>query len=161
MIRLFAGRENLDKEKFVYENIEGEAVVIVPDQYTVVSEEQAIKYTGDTCLFDIEIFGMNRLGLRILREKGMENMDALDKYGRHLILTRIINEKSGELDIFKKSAKMPAFIQMINDFISDCKRQNISPSDLKETFRDEEIDNLLKGKLGEIINIYEEYEKEI
>lgn len=161
MIRLFAGRENLDKEKFVYENIEGEAVVIVPDQYTVVSEEQAIKYTGDTCLFDIEIFGMNRLGLRILREKGMENMDALDKYGRHLILTRIINEKSGELDIFKKSAKMPAFIQMINDFISDCKRQNISPSDLKETFRDEGIDNLLKGKLREIINIYEEYEKEI
>lgn len=161
MIRLFAGRENLDKEKFVYENIEGEAVVIVPDQYTVVSEEQAIKYTGDTCLFDIEIFGMNRLGLRILREKGMENMDVLDKYGRHLILTRIINEKSGELDIFKKSAKMPAFIQMINDFISDCKRQNISPSDLKETFSDEEIDNLLKGKLGEIINIYEEYEKEI
>lgn len=161
MIRLFAGRENLDKEKFVYENIEGEAVVIVPDQYTVVSEEQAIKYTGDTCLFDIEIFGMNRLGLRILREKGMENMDALDKYGRHLILTRIINEKSGELDIFKKSAKMPAFIQMINDFISDCKRQNISPSDLKETLGDKEIDNLLKGKLGEIINIYEEYEKEI
>lgn len=161
MIRLFAGRENLDKEKFVYENIEGEAVVIVPDQYTVVSEEQAIKYTGDTCLFDIEILGMNRLGLRILREKGMENMDVLDEYGRHLILTRIINEKSGELDIFKKSAKMPAFIQMINDFISDCKRQNISPSDLKETFRDEEIDNLLKGKLREIINIYEEYEKEI
>lgn len=161
MIRLFAGRENLDKEKFVYKNIEGEAVVIVPDQYTVVSEEQAIKYTGDTCLFDIEILGMNRLGLRILREKGMENMDVLDEYGRHLILTRIINEKSGELDIFKKSAKMPAFIQMINDFISDCKRQNISPSDLKETFRDEEIDNLLKGKLREIINIYEEYEKEI
>lgn len=161
MIRLFSGRENLDKEKFIYSQVEGETIVIVPDQYTVIAEEQALKYTKKECLFDIEVLGMNRLGLRILREKGMENMEVLNKYGRYLLLTQIVKDKSDGFDIFRVDAGKSVFVSMMNDFISDCKRQNISSENLYLILEDKNIDGLLRLKLKEIIEIYEEYENRI
>ena len=76
MLRLYAGSENIDKERFIYDLIRGrggETFVLVPDQYTLVAEEQAMELLGTDCLFDTEILSMNRLGLsaraydRILR----------------------------------------------------------------------------------------------
>ena len=34
MLNIFYGRECIDKEKFIYEKINGRALIIVPDQYT-------------------------------------------------------------------------------------------------------------------------------
>ena len=73
MLRLFAGRENIDKERFIYDRVRehgGETLVLVPDQYTLVAEEQALKYLGTDCLFNVEIISMNRLGLRVLSGAG-------------------------------------------------------------------------------------------
>ena len=45
MLRIFAGRENIDKERFIYDRVSehgGETLVLVPDQYTLVAEEQAL-----------------------------------------------------------------------------------------------------------------------
>ena len=122
MLRLYAGRENIDKERFIYENIRGEALVIVPNQYTLVAEEQALKYTGQDCLFDIEILSMNRLGLRVLTEQGRESVNMLDRYGRFMLLTRIIREHADEFEIFRKSAGKQAFTNMLSDFISAFKQ---------------------------------------
>ena len=67
MLNLFMARECMNKEKFIYENIKGKTYVLVPNQYTLVAEEQALKYTGSACLLDIEILSLNRLGQRIRR----------------------------------------------------------------------------------------------
>ena len=51
MLRLYAGRENIDKERFIYDLIRergGETFVLVPDQYTLVAEEQALKQSRST-----------------------------------------------------------------------------------------------------------------
>ena len=37
MLKIYQGRENIDKEKFIYEHTEGETLVIVPNQYTLVA----------------------------------------------------------------------------------------------------------------------------
>ena len=53
MLKLFAGRENIDKERFIYDSIKergGEAFVLVPNQYTLVAEEQALRYLETDCL---------------------------------------------------------------------------------------------------------------
>ena len=79
MLNLFMARECMNKEKFIYENIKGKTYVLVPNQYTLVAEEQALKYTGSACLLDIEILSLNRLGQRIMAEHGKENIEILDK----------------------------------------------------------------------------------
>ena len=42
MLNLFMARECMNKEKFIYENIKGKTYVLVPNQYTLVAEEQAL-----------------------------------------------------------------------------------------------------------------------
>ncbi|MBE6041143.1 MAG: hypothetical protein E7220_01320, partial [Clostridiales bacterium] len=161
MLRLFAGRENIDKERFIYENITGETLVIVPNQYTLVAEEQALKYLGTDCLFDVEILSMNRLGLRVLTERGTESVNMLDKYGRFMLLSRLIKEHAGDFDIFRRSAGKISFTTMLNDFISEFKQQECSLDDVEAMLDAGETDELLRAKLSELRGVIEAYEEAI
>ncbi len=164
MLRLFAARENIDKERFIYDRITadgGETLVIVPEQYTVVAEEQALKYTGKDCLFDIEIISMSRLGLRLLTEQGTESVNMLDKYGRFMLLTRIIKQHADDFDIFRRSAGKQAFTAMLSDFISEFKQQECTVSEMEAMLEEEDADPLLRAKLGELSGVIEAYEQAV
>ena len=46
MLNIFYGRESIDKEQFIYEQIDKSqrrTLVIVPDQYTLEAEKQAFR----------------------------------------------------------------------------------------------------------------------
>ena len=161
MLRLFAARENIDKERFIYSNIEGETLVVVPDQYTLVAEEQALKYTGLDCLFDIEIISMSRLGLRLLTEQGTESVTMLDKYGRFMLLTRLIKEHADEFDIFRRSAGKQAFTNMLSDFISEFKQQECSLDEIAAMLDEGDTDQILRAKLEELRGVTEAYEQAV
>ncbi len=164
MLRLYAGRENIDKERFIYERISergGETFVLVPNQYTLVAEEQALKYTGRDCLFDIEILSMNRLGLRILTEQGTESVRMLDKYGRFMLLNMIIREHMDDFEIFRRQAGKLGFTSMLNDFISEFKQQDCSLEDLQELLAGSGSDPILEAKLRELHGVIEAYEEAI
>ena len=158
MLNLYLGRENIDKERFIYEHIHGETFVLVPNQYTLVAEEQALKYLGTTCLYDTEILSMNRLGLRVLEEEGKESTKMLDKYGRFMLLSKIIKSHKDELSTYGKAAGKSTFVTMIDDFIVSFKQQGCSLEQLKNMALDENADGLLKSKLTELAAIVEEYE---
>ena len=164
MLRLFAGRENIDKERFIYDRIMergGETLVIVPDQYTLVAEEQALKYTGLDCLFDIEIISMSRLGLRLLTEKGTESVRMLDRYGRFMLLTRLIKEHAEDFGIFRRSAGKQAFTSMLSDFISEFKQQECSLDEVESMLAGEDADPVLRAKLSELRGVVQAYEEAV
>lgn len=161
MLHLYHARENLDKEKFLYEHISGKAFVLVPNQYTAVAEQQALDYLKKACLFDVEILSLQRLEHRILTEKGLESMPVLDRYGRYLLLFKIIRDRRDELDIFKRSCRESAFVTMVSDFISQFKQQDCSAEKLGQLIDDEETPELLRKKLTELRLFYEDYEKAI
>ena len=166
MLRLFAGRENTDKERFIYDRVKesgGETIVLVPNQYTLAAEEQALRYLGSDCLFDVEILSMNRLGLRVLQEQGTESVRMLDKYGRFMLLTKLIKERSDEFEVFRRSAGKISFTSMLNDFISEFKQQNCSEEELEAMLGDSEDNPLLNSKLRElrgVISAYEDFIKD-
>ena len=164
MLKLFAARENINKERFIYDRIAadgGETLVIVPDQYTLVAEEQALKYTGRDCLFDIEIISMSRLGLRLLTEQGAEAVNMLDRYGRFMLLTRIIKQHADDFDIFRRSAGKQAFTTMLSDFISEFKQQECTVGEMQAMLEEEDADPLLRAKLAELSGVIESYEQAI
>lgn len=166
MLRLFAGRENTDKERFIYDRVKesgGETIVLVPNQYTLAAEEQALRYLESDCLFDVEILSMNRLGLRVLQEQGTESVRMLDKYGRFMLLTKLIKERSDEFEVFRRSAGKISFTSMLNDFISEFKQQNCSEEELEAMLGDSEDNPLLNSKLRElrgVISAYEDFIKD-
>ena len=164
MLRLFAGRENIDKERFIYDSVResvGETFVLVPDQYTLVAEEQALRYLGTDCLFDVEITSMNRLGLKVLSEQGIESVKMIDKYGRFMLLSKLIREHAGEFEIFSRAAGKVTFAAMLNDFISEFKQQDCTIGMLQDMMGDAGGDPILEAKLKELSGVIEAYEEAI
>lgn len=158
MLTIYQGRENIDKERFIYEHIGGETLVIVPDQYTHIAEEQALHYLNTACLLNVEILSMSRLGLRMLQEQGKENIRTLDSYERFMLLSRIIRNRESQLDVFRTAANKQNFVEMVNDFISSFKQQECSEEDLEAILEDPETDELLRKKIRELYGIMTEYE---
>ena len=164
MLRLYAGRENIDKERFICDRIKerkGETFVLVPDQYTLVAEEQALSHLGTDCLFDTEILSMNRLGLRVLTEKGTESVRMLDKYGRFMLLNLLVKEHIEDFEIFRLSAGRLGFTSMLNDFISEFKQQKCSLDEVEELLAGSGGDPILAAKLRELKGVVEAYEERI
>ena len=164
MLRLYAGRENIDKERFIYDRIRergGETFVLVPDQHTLVAEEQALENLGTDCLFDTEILSMNRLGLRVLTEQGAESVRMLDRYGRFMLLNLLVKEHMEDFEIFRLSAGRLGFTSMLNDFISEFKQQNCSLDEVEELLAGSGGDPILAAKLKELRGVIEAYEERI
>ena len=164
MLRLYTGRENIDKERFIYDSIKehgGETLVLVPDQYTLVAEEQALKYLETSCLFNVEITSMNRLGLKILTEQGTESVRMIDKYGRFMLLSMLIREHAEDFDIFSRAAGKLTFTSMLNDFISEFKQQDCTIEKLQEMSGDAGGDPILEAKLKELSGVITAYEEAI
>ena len=164
MLRLFTGRENIDKERFIYDRVKehgGETLVLVPDQYTLVAEEQALKYLETDCLFNVEVSSMNRLGLKVLTEQGTESVRMIDKYGRFMLLSMLIREHAGDFDIFSKVAGKLTFTSMLNDFISEFKQQDCTIEKLQEMSGDAGGDPILEAKLRELSGVITAYEEAI
>ena len=66
MLTIFYGRESVDKEKFIFDNIKGRALIVVPDQFTLEAERELFEALGVTALMDVEVLAMSRLGYRLL-----------------------------------------------------------------------------------------------
>ena len=103
MLKIWYGRENSDREKFIYESIEkdgGLAMVIVPDQYTLEAERQAFRYMNSGVLMDVEVLSLSRLGQRLLKKTGLDRFTFIDRYGRYMLLSRIVSEKAWRFQRF-------------------------------------------------------------
>ncbi len=171
MINIYYGRENINKEAFAFHEIKEhlkagtkEVLVIVPDQYKLVTEQEALKYMETPGLMDVEITSIRRLGNKIVNDFGIGNRRYIDKYGRHILLSDIMDELSrkDELKAYSRQIGRSAFIELVNNQISEFKRFGITPEMLSEFIKDEEFGSrLLKTKLSDIILIYEAYEKRI
>lgn len=161
MLNLYSARACIDKERFLYDNVRGKAYVIVPNQYTLIAEEQALRKLGCACLLDVEIITMNRLGFRLLAEQGKENLPLLDRYGRFMLLGKIVREVKEDLELFQNVAGKRTFLELVNDFIAEFKQQDCQPDDLKELLEKEDEGSLLGKKLSELTIILERYEAEI
>ena len=164
MLQIFYGRESIEKEKFIYEDIRknpGRTIVIVPDQYTLEAEKQAFLFLHAESMMDVEIIGMSRLGSRLLSQQGGGSKTFIDKYGRHMLLTQIAGKCEDKLQVFKGSLRKPAFIEMTNNFISEMKQYNVNPQDLAELSQALSEESVLRAKLDDLVLIFSEYQKKI
>ena len=136
-------------------------MVIVPDQYTLEAEKQALRLLQVQGLMDVEILSMSRLGFKLLAEQGGGQKTFIDKYGRHMLLSQITSKLEEELQVFKDTRRKNAFIEMTNNFISEMKQYNVVPEDLTQLAGSLEEDSLLKKKLADLQLIFAEYERRI
>ncbi|MBQ1395853.1 MAG: PD-(D/E)XK nuclease family protein [Eubacterium sp.] len=160
MLNLYIGRESVDKESFIYHRIRearGKTLVLVPDQYTLAAERQALSRLGERVLLDVEITSLSRLGASVLKDAGTPARTFIDKYGRHMLVTRLLAELEEELTVFKGAARKETFAREINDFLSKAKQYGLTPEGVAG-LAPEEGDPLLTGKLEDLSRIFAAYE---
>lgn len=161
MLNIFYGRENLDKEKFIYDNIGGRALLVVPDQFTLEAERELIAHSGAKALMDVEVLSLSRLGYRLLEELGGSKRTFIDKYGRHMILSSIAAEEREKLQVFKGLEGKNSFIELVNNFISEMKQFNCGADELAEIARSVPDGSYTQRKLEDLYLLYSEYEEAI
>lgn len=161
MLNIFYGRENLDKEKFIYDNIGGRALLVVPDQFTLETERELIAHSGAKALMDVEVLSLSRLGYRLLEELGGSKRTFIDKYGRHMILSSIAAEEREKLQVFKGLEEKNSFIELVNNFISEMKQFNCGADELAEIARSVPDGSYTQRKLEDLYLLYSEYEAAI
>lgn len=158
MLNIYYGRENIDKDKFIFDKVSGRTLLLVPDQFTLQAERNAFKYLGVQGLMDIEVISPSRLGLRVLKEVGGEKVSRLDKYGRHMLLSKIIAEQKNQLEVFRGMESKTSFIELVNNLISEMKQYNTPPEALPEILNKLDQDSILYKKLKDVQAVYEKYE---
>ena len=161
MLNIFYGRENLDKEKFIYDNIGCRALLVVPDQFTLEAERELIAHSGAKALMDVEVLSLSRLGYRLLEELGGSKRTFIDKYGRHMILSSIAAEEREKLQVFKGLEEKNSFIELVNNFISEMKQFNCGADELAEIARSVPDGSYTQRKLEDLYLLYSEYEAAI
>lgn len=189
MLHIYYGRENLDKEKFLFDRIAGDLslpgdplsdsavpgagqpddprpeqkiLLLVPDQFTLQAERNAFAYLGVDGLMDLEVMSQSRLGFKILSEVGGSSKVPIDKYGRHMLLAKILTEQNERLEAFRGMNCKASFIEMANNLISEMKQFNASPADIQKILEESPENpesSILQRKLKDIHTIYEKYEE--
>ena len=168
MLNIYYGRESVDKEKFIYEEItrrgfsaSSPVIVLVPDQYTLEAERQAFRFTGKDALIGLDVYSISRLGHNVLSKVGQGNIQFIDKYGRQMLLTGIMADLKDDLLVYGGNVRKPSFIEMINDYISSLKQYDVSPEALEELASGLHENDVLGMKMRDISKIYSEYDKAI
>ncbi|MDD3350772.1 MAG: hypothetical protein PHC40_07985, partial [Eubacteriales bacterium] len=165
MLKVYYGRESQDKEGFLFERIaevlgridkdQDRVVLIVPDQYTLQAERNAIAYLKVNGLIDLEILSQGRLADRILSETGGSARVPIDKQGRQMLLSKILSEESQHLNVFQGMERFSSFVGMTNDLISEMKQYNADLPRLAEVIYALDEKSLLSRKLKDIYRLYE------
>ena len=82
----------------------------------------------------------------------------IDKYGRHMLLTKILREKKEALGIYRGQEKKQSFIEMMNNFISELKQYGVDPDALDRIAQELSESAFLRKKLQDVSIIFRSYE---
>lgn len=161
MLHIFYGRESIHKDRFLFDSIKGKTLLLVPDQFTLQAERDAFFYLKAKGLMDLEVVSISRLGLKVLAERGGGRTALIDKYGRHMLLTKILSEHRETLGLYRGLEKKQSFIEMVNNFISELKQYGVTPDELDGITKELPDHAFLKKKLQDIGLIFTAYEEQI
>lgn len=167
MLKIYYGSEDCDKENFMFENIDPDqdTIIIVPDQFSLQMEKDALEYFNKknhrTALMKLMVADFASLGRKVVDEAGGKEPELIDRYGRHMLLSLIVDRlaESGELGIYRCMGGRSSFISQMNQIVSEMKRFGTTSRELRQA--EEKAGNLLKMKIRDISKIYDAYSEAI
>lgn len=159
MLNIYCGREHTDREKFIFEHVKGRTLLIVPDQFSLQAERDAFFYLKEKSLMDLRVMDFSTLGHKVLNQVGGKRPKLIDKYGRHMLLTKVVREKEDSLRIYKGLSRKNSFIEMANSMISEMKRYDVTAQALADAADRLDEGSYLKYKLRDILTIYDAYQE--
>ncbi len=132
------------------------AIVIVPEQATVQAERELIDHLDVKGLMHIDVLSFSRAVHKLLQDTPYDEKAALSDLGKRLLLSDIVDQVGGELEIYAGANNKKGFLDQLADIISDFRHQSIEIEDLQSLCDGAEKGIFVK-KLDEIATIYAAY----
>lgn len=161
MLNIYYGAETTDKEKFVFDNIKGRTLLLVPDQFSLQAERDAFFYLNKKSLMDLRIMALDSIGHKAVREVGGRPPKLIDEYGSQMLLTKVLGQVEKDLTIFRGFSWKSSFIDRVYNVISSMKKYGIGADELDGAIGKLSDESYLKYKMSDICKIYEAYQKQL
>lgn len=130
-------------------------LVIVPDRYSLVTENMIFDVLNISSTFNINVRGISGLAEIILEEQNIKS-ECISKQQGLLLVRKAIADTSSEFKCFGKHISM-GFVEEIYESISQLKSSEVTLEKLEESSR--LADGGLKEKLNDLFLIYKRYEE--
>ena len=136
MLNIYYADAQADKEKFIFDHIDSDrqTILIVPDQFSLQAEQDALRYCG-RALLNLMVTDFSALGHKVVKQTDGHEPRIIDKYGRHILLSVLIGRMDEELSVLRSRGKrsgVGGLADQMNTMISELKRYEISPEKLSE-----------------------------
>lgn len=141
--------KNSKKDKLIY---------LVPEQFNLEAERQLIEKMDLEGLININVLSFDWLINTIIKSIGGINGIELDKFGRSMIIRKVLGTHQRELEFYKTSLNKKGLIDQFSSLFQKINMNGLEKSSLNNIFIDNIEDDYLKKKSSDILKIYQGYE---
>lgn len=168
-LQFVLGNSGSGKSRYMYERIIKAAVqspeknflVIVPEQFTMQTQQELVRLHPDKGLLNIDVLSFPRLAHRVFEEVGADRRTVLEETGKTLLLRRLISEKADELRILKGNLKKTGYLKQIKSMISELTQYDIDGEKMQRLLDGAAKKPSLFFKLQDIALLYDGFREEL
>lgn len=169
MIQIIEGPSGSGKSRLVYEEIiqmagkepEKNFFLLVPEQFTMQAQRDIVSLHPQHGTMNIDIVSFNRLAYRIFEELNIRTDYVLEDFGKSMLLQRILLENRKKLSCFGPCVNKPGFVDELKSLMTELFQYRIGLEDMKQVYAGMTGHNMLKGKLEDLLFVYEAFQKEV
>lgn len=132
-------------------------IFIVPDQFTMETQEKIVELHPYQSVMNIDVLSFKRLAYKVFGELSIKTNDILGEMGKNLILRKIMEDKKNDLKIFKSSMGKKGSISKIRSLISEFSQYGIGPLDIEKFKEFTNLSDRFKDKVSDIETIYKAF----
>ncbi len=133
MLKLLIGRSGTGKTTRLLQSIGQEqerCVLLVPDPQSHEMERRLCQVAGDEVCLHAEVLTFSRLANRIFQHAGGLGRQELDAGGRLLLMYRAVQSVAGQLGVYSKPSRRPAFLTGLLATMDELKSCCVTPEQL-------------------------------
>ncbi len=134
---------------------QNDALLLVPEQFTVHAESKVFSITGPIG-GNCEVVSFRRLCYRILFAAGRLHKSNLDKAGQAVVMQRAVDQLKDSLVYYENVRITPSFISQLLSFKEELNRSSVKTEDILKA--SESLSGSSKHKLYELSLILSAYE---
>ncbi len=168
MLKLILGRAGTGKSRYLIEKIKQtlsqshtKCILLVPEQFTLQSEELLFRVLGQRESMRVEVLSFRRLTNFIFRMTGGGSAASYaDDASKLLIMGECVEENEQSLRYFKRSVHQPDFLLKMLALIDEMKAYQVDSAILEEASKNIN-DELSSEKYHELALLYQRYEERV
>jgi len=162
MLQIVYGRIGSGKTGYIYNEIAKEIengndrlFLIVPEQYTFVTERELSNRIDPTKLDNVDITSFSRLAIKLVKNSSQKKK--LDDCGRTMLMNMAMDAVSDKLEIYSGHNKNISIVSEMISLVGELKKSAITSAQLNDVCSEIKNDTLRK-KVSETAIVMEMYE---